>query len=72
MLINELNKYDDTTKIKMLENSILNSWKSVYAPKGSNTTPAANEVEELQYKEPPMKYGLEDLEEFEKEQRELI
>jgi hypothetical protein len=40
MLINKLNKYDDNTKIKMLENSILNSWKDVYELKGNtkNTT----------------------------------
>lgn len=32
-LINKLNKYDDKTKIKMIENSIVNSWKDVYEPK---------------------------------------
>ncbi len=36
MLINKLNKHDDNTKIKMLENSILNSWKDVYELKGTN------------------------------------
>lgn len=30
LLLNELNKYDDNTKIQMLNNSIMNSWKSVY------------------------------------------
>lgn len=30
LLINKLNKYDDNIKIKMLEQSIMNSWKSVY------------------------------------------
>ena len=30
LLINQLNKYDDNIKIKMIEQSILNSWKSVY------------------------------------------
>ena len=30
LLINQLNKYDDDIKIKMIEQSILNSWKSVY------------------------------------------
>lgn len=39
MLINKLNKYDDNTKIKMLENSILNSWKDVYELKGVNNKP---------------------------------
>jgi predicted phage replisome organizer len=29
-LINKLNKYDDETKCKMIENSIVNSWKDVY------------------------------------------
>lgn len=29
-LINKLNKYDDTTKYQMIENSIVNSWKDVY------------------------------------------
>jgi len=30
MLINKLNKYDDETKRKMIEQSIVNSWKDVY------------------------------------------
>lgn len=29
-LINKLNKYDDDTKYKMIENSVVNSWKDVY------------------------------------------
>lgn len=29
-LVNKLNTYDDNTKYKMIENSILNSWKSIY------------------------------------------
>ena len=29
-LLNQLNKYDDETKYKMIENSIVNSWKGVY------------------------------------------
>jgi predicted phage replisome organizer len=37
MLINKLNKYDDDIKIKMIENSIVNSWKDVYELKGTNT-----------------------------------
>ena len=36
MLINELNNYDDDVKIKMLEQSIVNSWKSVYPLKNQN------------------------------------
>ena len=33
LLTNELDKYDDTTKIEMINESIMNSWKSVYPPK---------------------------------------
>ena len=36
LLLNELNKYDDYTKIEMLNNSIMNSWKSVYPIKNNN------------------------------------
>ena len=35
LLINQLNKYDDDIKVKMIEQSILNSWKSVYELKES-------------------------------------
>lgn len=35
-LINTLSKYDDDTKYKMIENSIVNSWKSVYELKNNN------------------------------------
>ena len=35
-LINILNKYDDSTKIQMINNSIVNSWKSVFELKGNN------------------------------------
>ena len=35
-LINKLNKYDDKTKIKMIERSIVNSWKDVYELKENN------------------------------------
>ena len=30
LLINKLNNYDDDTKIKMIEQSILNSWKGIF------------------------------------------
>ena len=33
LLTNELDKYDDDIKIEMLNESIMNSWKSVYPPK---------------------------------------
>ena len=39
LLINQLNKYDDETKIKMIEQSILNSWKSVYEIKDKKSDP---------------------------------
>lgn len=35
LLINELDKYDDKTKVQMISNSIMNSWKSVYPIKES-------------------------------------
>ena len=35
LLVNELNKYDDETKIQMINNSIMNSWKSVYPIKNA-------------------------------------
>ena len=37
LLINKLNEYDDTTKIEMLNNAIMNSWKSVYPIKEFKT-----------------------------------
>lgn len=37
-LINKLNKYGDDIKIKMLENSIVNSWKDVYELKEKKET----------------------------------
>lgn len=37
-LINKLNKYDDNTKYKMIENSIVNSWKDVYELKENKST----------------------------------
>lgn len=33
-LVNKLNKYDEETQYKMIENSIVNSWKDVYELKG--------------------------------------
>ena len=50
LLTNELGKYDDTTKIEILNESIMNSWKSVYPPKqvrqkqGKGKTSAMDEV----------------------------
>lgn len=36
-LLNKLNKYDDDTKIKMIDKSITNSWKDVYELKEEKT-----------------------------------
>jgi len=36
-LVNKLNKYDDDTKYKMLEKSIVNSWKDVYEIKDTKS-----------------------------------
>lgn len=35
LLVNELNNHSDETKIKMLETSIMNNWKSVFPPKNN-------------------------------------
>lgn len=43
-LINTLNKYPDDIKYKMLENSIVNSWKSVYELKTSKASYQREEV----------------------------
>ena len=40
-LINKLNRYDDETKIKMIERSIVNSWKDVYELKENNKKTSA-------------------------------
>lgn len=37
-LVNKLNAYDDNTKYKMIENSIINSWKSIYELKENNNS----------------------------------
>lgn len=46
MLINKLSKYDDETKYKMIEQSIVNSWKDVYELKEQkkSSTDKMNEV----------------------------
>ena len=50
LLLNELNKYDDKTKIEMINNSIMNSWKSVY-PLKENKKQRDSEEEVLKYLE---------------------
>ena len=49
LLINELDKYDDTTKIEMINQSIMNSWKGIFPLKNYsynkvNKEKAINEV----------------------------
>lgn len=41
-LINKLSKYDDETKYKMIEQSIVNSWKDVYELKNNNKNNSNN------------------------------
>ena len=38
-LINKLNNYDDDTKCKMIEQSIVSSWKDIYEIKGNKKVP---------------------------------
>ena len=38
-LINKLNNYDDETKCKMIEQSIVSSWKDIYEIKGNKKVP---------------------------------
>lgn len=49
VLTNKLNKYDDDTKYKMIEKSIVNSWKDVYELKEKKET--FNEMLERKMKE---------------------
>ena len=46
LLINKLNEYDDTTKIEMLNNAIMNSWKSVYPIKEFKENKKTDEFKE--------------------------
>jgi len=71
-LVNKLNTYDDNTKYKMIENSILNSWKSIYELKenyNSTRKPIRKEIvpswfdQEIK-KEPMSKEDQEELEEL--------
>ena len=48
MLINKLNNYDDETKIKMIEQSIVNSWKDVYELKEQNNYMSYKERKKLE------------------------
>jgi len=45
-LLNTLNKYDDSTKYRMIENSIRNSWKDVYPLKESKYEETQRKIEE--------------------------
>ena len=71
-LVNKLSTYDDETKYKMIENSILNSWKSIYELKenyNSTRKPIRKEVvpdwlnQEIK-KEEMTKEELEEMEEL--------
>ena len=44
LLINKLSKYDDKTKIKMIENSIENSWKGIYELKEEKKKPVYSDT----------------------------
>ena len=46
LLTNKLNEYDDATKIEMLNNAIMNSWKSVYPIKEFKQNKKADEFKE--------------------------
>ena len=75
-LVNKLEAYDDNTKYKMIENSIINSWKSIYELKENNNSstrkPIRKEIvpswldQEIK-KEPMSKEDQEELEELLKE-----
>lgn len=43
LLVSELNKFDDVAKKKMIEQSIMNSWKSVYPLKNNKNKPTHEE-----------------------------
>lgn len=46
MLINKLSKYDDNIKMKMIEQSIVNSWKDVYELKENKQKSRTSAMEE--------------------------
>ena len=56
LLINKLNSYDDETKKEMINNSIENSWKSVFPLKGKQQE-KRKEVTEEDLKEIEQKYA---------------
>lgn len=62
-LVNKLNKYEDNVKVKMLENSIVNSWKDVYELKVKKETPLEKlqrEIREAEEEERVGKVGKND------------
>lgn len=46
-LLNILNKYNDEIKKEMINNSITNSWKSVYKPKKIHNNNAQDKIDEI-------------------------
>jgi len=63
LLLKELNKYDDKIKIEMINNSIMNSWKSVYPIKQNKKEQTLPEWFNKEYE---VKYSKEAIE-FERE-----
>ena len=59
-LVNKLNRYEDDIKIKMLENSIVNSWKDVYEPKTKKETPLEKLQREIREAEEEERVGKND------------
>lgn len=80
-LVNKLNKYDDAIKYRMIENSIVNSWKDVYELKNQKKITNSNHREESlpnwfnktneELKAEEMPLTLEEQEEIEALKREL-
>lgn len=59
-LVNKLNKYEDNVKVKMLENSIVNSWKDVYELKVKKETPLEKLQREIREAEEEERVGKND------------
>ena len=47
MAINKINKQDNDTAIKMLENSIMNNWKDIYPLKESKNKSSFDEFQDM-------------------------
>ena len=71
LLVNELSKYDDETKIEMMSKSIMNSWKSVYPTKGHNNKTSSRREERISMFDDKNYDASEYDEEFENALKEL-